>query len=168
MSPSKEENPSCSRCGHPVEKRFLEGRERRYCPQCTRILYDNPVPVVTAVVLKGPQVLLVKRGIEPRRGWWSLPSGFIEVGENAQEALVREILEETSVSIVKVRPLPSLSQEGVRYASILILPFLADYLSGTPLGGDDAAEAAFFPLSDLPELAFPSHRLILESALASL
>ena len=51
---------------------------------------------------------------------------------------------------------------------LLILPFLADYLSGTPLGGDDAAEAAFFPLSDLPELAFPSHRLILESALASL
>ena len=165
MSPSKEENPYCSRCGHPVEKRFLEGRERRYCPQCTRILYDNPVPVVTAVVLKGPQVLLVKRGIEPRRGWWSLPSGFIEVGENAQEALVREILEETSVSIVKVRPLPSLSQEGVRYASTLILPFLADYLSGTPLGGADAAEAAHLLESQHPRGARGRARVVLDAKL---
>jgi len=75
-----------------------EGRKRLVCPACGWVNYENPIPSSAALVRneKG-EILLVKRGVEPGRGKWALPSGFIEIEETPEEACLRELKEETGL-----------------------------------------------------------------------
>ena len=86
----------CSQCGHPVEFRIPKGdnRERYICEQCDTIHYQNPHIITGCVPCYGNQILLCKRAIEPRKGLWTLPAGFMENGETTQQAATRETFEE--------------------------------------------------------------------------
>ena len=84
----------CSQCGGPVGQRIPQGDNRlRYvCPQCQTIHYQNPRIVAGCLPVWGEQVLLCRRAIEPRRGFWTLPAGFMENGETMAEAAMREVI----------------------------------------------------------------------------
>ncbi len=88
-------------CGTAVEHRIPEddNRERAVCPSCHHIQYVNPLNVVGTLPVWGDQVLLCKRNIEPRKGFWTLPAGFMELGETTAEGASRETDEEAGARI---------------------------------------------------------------------
>ncbi len=154
----------CPYCGKPLGKIFIEGKWRGFCESCNRVIYDNPVPVVAGVIIKKNEILLVKRGINPKKGYWALPAGFIDIYESAEDALIREIKEETALQIKEYRFLATINQKGMRYNSVLIIGFLIDKYEGEILPGDDAVDAKFFNTEQLPELAFSSHNQLIDFA----
>ena len=83
----------CSQCGNPVIQRIPEGDSRlRYvCEHCQTVHYQNPNIVAGSLPIWGSQVLLCRRAIEPRMGYWTLPAGFMENGETVEQAARREI-----------------------------------------------------------------------------
>jgi ADP-ribose pyrophosphatase YjhB (NUDIX family) len=91
----------CPRCGAAVGYRVPDddNRERAVCPSCKTIHYENPLNVVGTVPVWGEQVLLCKRAIEPRHGFWTLPAGFMELGESVADGAIRETVEEAGAKI---------------------------------------------------------------------
>ncbi|MBT8063152.1 MAG: NUDIX hydrolase, partial [Gammaproteobacteria bacterium] len=86
----------CNQCGQPVTLEVPSGdnRERHVCKGCQTIHYSNPLMVVGAVPVWEDRILLCRRAIEPRHGYWTLPAGFMENGETLQEGAARETREE--------------------------------------------------------------------------
>ena len=118
----------------------------------------QPVPAVGVVVLKGEEVLLVRRGTPPRLGQWSLPGGRIEWGETAEAAALRELTEETGVEaellglIEVVDALFTSRTSGETTRHYVLIDFAARWISGEPVAGDDAAEARFVHHSEVAGL----------------
>jgi len=133
-------------------------KPRRTCPSCHYIYFTDPKVGVGILVISQEKVLLVKRGMHPELGKWSLPAGFLDYGEDPRKTAVREVFEETNLE-VKITGLldvyhnPEAQSQGG--ASIFIL-YQAELFRGEIQAGDDAEEAAFFDFSTLPELAFSS------------
>jgi len=107
----------CSRCGGPIAQRVPDGdnRQRAVCQQCDHIHYENPRVVVGCLVEHDGRVLMCKRAIEPRRGYWTLPAGFLELGESMAEGATRETHEEAGASVEIIAPythldIPSIGQ----------------------------------------------------------
>ncbi len=153
----------CLRCGSPLalEPRF--GRERPVCVQCGWIYFTDPKVAVVAAVLQDRQVLLVRRVNVPRQGFWSLPGGFLDAGEDPAEAVKRECMEETGLVIQVNRLLTVVNGRAHPRGADLLLAYQAEAIGGSLQAGDDADQAAFFPLDALPELAFESTAQILGS-----
>lgn len=137
---------------------------------------ENPArPIVGAgaVVMKDSQVLLIRRGKAPKLGSWSLPGGAQEVGETIEEAVVREVLEETGLEVrvlafLDVVDLIERDNVGIRYHYTLI-DYLAEVTGGTLAPGTDAADARFFGLEEALSLPLWSEtRRIIELAAARL
>ena len=106
---------------------------------------STPVPAVGVICLRGDQVLLIRRGAEPRLGEWSLPGGRIEYGERAADAALRELREGTGVE-AEITGLVDVVDGLFPPRHYVLIDYAARWLSGEPRAGDDAAEAAFFPL----------------------
>ncbi|MBR1688264.1 MAG: NUDIX hydrolase [Prevotella sp.] len=136
--------------------------------------YKYPHPSVTTDCVifgfDGVQltVLLVERGIEPYKGRWAFPGGFLKMDESAEEGARRELLEETGLSTASVQQFYTFSdpQRDPRERVITIAYFALVRISEVK-GGDDAADARWFPISEVPALAF-DHDRILRMALLSL
>jgi ADP-ribose pyrophosphatase YjhB (NUDIX family) len=150
----------CPRCATPMVNQQVGDKTRRACPDCGHIHFTDPKVGVGVMVLASNKILLIKRAMQPNRGKWSLPAGYLDYGEDPQETAAREVLEETNLQ-VSVTGLVGvyyntkvLDQGG---ASIFIL-YRAQLVGGEVQAGDDADEAAFFGADDLPELAFDSTR----------
>ena len=108
-----------------------------------------PTAAVGVICVKGDEVLLVRRGTQPRLGEWSLPGGRIEYGEKAIDAARRELLEETGVTATihgVLDVVDGLFPEIDRH--YVLIDYLATWASGEPRAGDDAAEARFFRVED--------------------
>ena len=135
------------------------GRPRATCPACGFIHYRNPVPAA-GVILPGPRgILMVKRRFEPMAGAWCLPAGFMEYGETPEHCAVRELEEETGVA-ARISRLFGVyaGVDDPRVRTVLIL-YLAERIGGRLKPGDDAIEARYFSVAQLPdEIAFGSHR----------
>ncbi|MGV3578411.1 NUDIX hydrolase [Brevundimonas sp.] len=104
----------------------------------------TPVPAVGVVCLKGDEVLLIRRGKPPRMGEWSLPGGRIEPGERAIDAALRELREETGVEariLGLIDVVDGVFPEASRH--YVLIDYLAEWIAGDPVAGDDATEAAF-------------------------
>lgn len=108
-----------------------------------------PVPCVGVVCLRDGEVLLIRRGREPRLGEWSLPGGRIEPGERAMDAALRELREETGVEaevLGLVDVVDGLFPEHGRH--YVLIDYVARWTGGEPVAGDDAAEAVFMPVEE--------------------
>jgi len=121
---------------------------------------DQPLVGVGAVVFKGDQVLLVRRGQEPARDSWSLPGGLVELGETLEAAIRRELLEETGLTVtlrgitaVLERVFPDAAGK-IAYHYVLI-DYLCDYRAGELTAASDITAARFVPLSDLTGFDLP-------------
>lgn len=152
----------CLSCGAELNLQKIEDRQRLVCPECGWIHYENPLPCAAAFVRnKHGEILLVERGIEPARGEWALPSGFIEIDETPQTACLRELKEETGLEGKILRLLGVYSQESVMYKHVLIIGYEVE-AAGVPLAGSDSLSVKYFLPAALPEIAFPSHREMIE------
>lgn len=125
-----------------------------------------PVPCAGVVCLRGDQVLLIRRGRPPLRGEWSLPGGRIEPGERAVDAALRELREETGVEAEITGLLDVVDgifpDAGRHY---VLIDYAARWLSGEPVAGDDATEAAFHSLGAVGEIVgWDETRRIIEAA----
>ena len=127
-----------------------------------------PVPCVGVVCLRGDEVLLIRRGQPPRLGEWSLPGGRIEAGERAVDAALRELREETGVEaeiIGLIDVVDGLFPEAGRH--YVLIDYAARWVSGEPVAGDDAAEAAFHPIDAAGEIVgWEETRRVIQAAAA--
>ena len=144
-----------------------DDRERLVCEDCGYIAYENPKIVVGAVCAYKNLILLCKRAIEPRTGYWTMPAGYMELGENLHDGAKREAYEEAGVdldisSILAIYSLPHINQVQIFYKASLE----GDYLNPGP----ESLEARFFEWDDIPwdNLAFPTVKLALQAYKRSL
>lgn len=158
------EKTYCPYCGSLLGTTEWEGRVRPYCEEEGRVIYENPIPAATGVVVdSGGRLLLVRRNREPGKGRWALPGGFVETGESPVEAATRELQEETGLVVSVPTLIDIVHQKSEFYGtSLLIIGYHFDRFDGIPRPGDDAGEVGFFDREEIPELAFESHRLIVD------
>ena len=163
MSPQKTKN-FCPFCGGGLKKETLDGRERDRCSECRNILYENPLPVVSSVLVNHQrEVLLVKRSRDPFKNMWCLPMGFMEHDETVEKAALRELEEETSVIGRVIQLLSANSTPNYLYGDLLVVSFEIEHTDGTPNAGDDALQVQFFPVTNCPKFAFLPNRKAVES-----
>lgn len=152
----------CSACGRELARLVPPGDERlrHVCAGCGKIHYENPRVVVGALATWEGKVLLCRRAIEPRTGFWTLPAGFMELAETTEEAAVREAWEEARAKIevtglLALYDLRHIDQVQVFYAARLLDPAVAP--------GPESQAVGLFGWEDIPwqELAFPTvHRAL--------
>jgi len=147
----------CSNCGHAVVFKQPEGdsRLRFVCESCHTIHYQNPKIVCGCLPVWEGKVLLCKRAIQPRQGYWTLPAGFMENGETTPEAAARETLEEAQAQ-VSLGELYAVF--NIRHISQVYMMFRAELIDGTFGVGEESLEVRLFAEEDIPwdQLAFPS------------
>jgi len=146
----------CSRCGADVERKVPgdDNRERWVCMRCDTVHYQNPIIVVGCIAEKDGKVLLCKRAIEPRHGYWTVPAGFMELGESLAEGAARETLEEALADV----------EIGHMFASIDVIDagqvhvFFTGTIKGSFGIGEESLDAQLFGEDEIPwdDLAFRS------------
>jgi 8-oxo-dGTP diphosphatase len=129
------------------------------CPKAKE--YKNPILTVDGVLVTNGKILLVRRGREPEKGKLALPGGFVEYGERTEEAVVRELKEETGLTTRPIRLLGVYSDPGRDPRGHIITAVYVLAMEGGDLkGGDDAAEAVFLPMDKIPSLAFDHDQIV--------
>ncbi len=154
----------CPMCADPLEWDFIEDRDRQICRKCGWINFRNPLPVINCLVLNGKgELLLIKRGVEPCKGHWALPGGFIEVNETLPEAAARELKEETGLEGSPGRLVGIHMQETPLYGTTLTIGMEFEADNENDLApGYDAEAAKFFPREGLPEISLISNQKLIE------
>jgi ADP-ribose pyrophosphatase YjhB (NUDIX family) len=137
--------------------------ERDVCTTCGFVAYRNPKVVTGSVVTQSGRVLLCRRAIDPRRGFWTLPAGYMELGETVEEAARREAREEACADLAIDRLLAVYSIPRIAQVQVM---FLARLASGGIAPGPESLEVEWFGWDEIPwnELAFPSVRWALNHA----
>lgn len=154
----KKNRTFCAYCGSRLVVQDIEGKNRDYCGSCHSIFYENPLPVACAIVAnKKREILLVKRAKDPYRDMWCLPIGFAETGEEVQNAALRELKEEAGVDGSIVRLIDVDTVDNYFYGSLAIVTYEIRMTGGVVAPGDDASDAGFFPIKELPPLAWSSN-----------
>jgi ADP-ribose/FAD diphosphatase len=153
----------CNLCAAPVERRIPPGedRERYVCSKCGAIHYENPRMVVGCIIEEQGEILLCKRAIEPRHGFWTLPAGFLELEESTIQGAVRETYEEAAARVAVTAPyahfdIPHIGQAYIFYRARMLSPEFAP--------GTESLDVKLVPISEIPwdVLAFPAVRVALE------
>lgn len=153
----------CSACAGPIERRIPDGedRERSVCSSCGMIHYENPRMVVGCIVEERDRLLLCKRAIEPRHGYWTVPAGFLELGESTVQGAVRETLEEAGARVQVIAPyahfdIPYIGQAYIFYRARMLSP---EFCAGT-----ESLEVKLVAPDEIPwdQLAFQVVRVSLE------
>jgi len=156
----------CSACGSPVVRRRPDGddRDRAICGSCGTIHYVNPKVVVGAVCTLSKRILICRRAIEPRAGFWTIPAGYMELGETAEEGAIREAWEEARARIsieglLAVYSVPRIDQVQILFKARLLDPEVS--------AGPESREVRLVGWDEIPwdDLAFPTVQWVLRRAL---
>ncbi len=148
----------CPHCGGGISSKDQDGKSRDYCTGCNTFFYENPLPVASTVVVNDRrEVLLVRRKKDPYKDMWCLPIGFAESGEEITGAALRELQEEAGITGEIVRLIDVDTVDNYFYGSLAIVTYEVRQTGGTVQPGDDASDAQFFPIEELPELAWSSN-----------
>jgi ADP-ribose pyrophosphatase YjhB (NUDIX family) len=152
----------CSSCGGGISLKVPQGdnRKRAICDECGEIHYRNPLIVVGCVAESDGKILLCKRAIEPRHGYWTVPAGFMELGETLAGGAARETLEEACATI----------EIGHQFASVDVVDagqvhiFFTGKVKGGYGVGEESLETELFSEAEIPwdDLAFHSGRFALQ------
>ena len=147
----------CSNCGSPVVSKIPDGDHlpRFVCPSCGTVHYKNPLLVLGCVPQWEDKILLCRRAIEPRLGFWTVPAGFMENGETLQNAAARECYEE---ALARVEIGSLLALVNVTHAGQVHVMFRARMLTAEFAPGPESLEVRLYTAAEIPwdELAFPS------------
>ena len=139
------------------------------CTACAWVHYDNPTPVVCGLIPVNDEgmtptpensgLVLIKRGVQPFKGQWALPAGFLNRHENPKAGACREILEETSL-IVRLEKILCICNPMPGEINQITISYLARVYGGEMKAGDDAMDIGIFDQDDLPDICFRSHRML--------
>lgn len=147
----------CQWCGGTTKHEVPDGEEkiRAICTVCEKIAYENPKMVVGCLIEHDNMVLLCKRNIEPSFGLWTLPAGYLEIGESAAEGAIRETWEEACAEVEVVSPFAQLDIPLIGQTYVI---FLARLKKAQFSPGPESSECRLFALDDIPfdSLAFSS------------
>ena len=153
----------CPNCGQPLERKQVNGRERPACAACGFIYFADPKVAVSVLIAQDGKVLLVRRAVVPRIGYWALPAGFVDAGELPEKTAMREVREETGLEValdglLTIEPIANPDKQG------FLMMYRGHVLSGTLRAQDDVSEASWFAPSEIPwnELAFETTTQILQ------
>jgi 8-oxo-dGTP diphosphatase len=152
----------CPKCAHPLETKTFDGHDRLVCPSCGFIFYRNPAPATAALIELDGKVVMVKRKYAPRKGFWTLPSGFIEFQESPEDCLLREVKEETDLDVKITGLFGVYSGNDDPRTPVVLVVYNTRVTGSEPKAGDDAIEINTFRLDGLPPIAFRAHSQILE------
>jgi len=141
-------------------RRVPEGdnRERSVCTDCGFVAYENPKIVAGSVVVHDGRVLMCRRSIEPRRGFWTLPAGYMELGETLEEAAAREALEEAEATITLDGILGVFSVARIGQVQVIFRARFSDPAQPFFAAGQESLEVRLFDWDEIPwdEIAFPT------------
>jgi ADP-ribose pyrophosphatase YjhB (NUDIX family) len=142
----------CPHCGSEAVFVAQNGQQVLTC-ECGYVHYKDP-KVAAGVLIKDKRnrILLMKRAHNPRKGYWSYPSGYVDFEEKVETAAIREVKEEVGVEVGIDKLIGVYSEEGNR---VVLIVYEGTIIKGTPSPGEESEEVAYFELKDLPEMAFP-------------
>ena len=153
----------CPDCAAPIEQRIPDddNRPRAVCSQCGAVHYENPKLVLGTLPIWNNKILLCKRAIAPRSGYWTLPAGFMEVGESTTDGAHRETLEESGAD-VEMGPIFAIFD--IPHVAQVHIFFRAEMRSEALDPGPETTDARLFGIEEIPwdDLAFRSVRAALE------
>jgi 8-oxo-dGTP diphosphatase len=148
----------CPYCANSIVQREMEGKVRDFCIHCSTVFYENPLPIASSIVVnEDREVLLVKRKNEPYKDMWCLPIGFAEADEEVKDAALRELMEEAGITGEIVRLIDVDTVDNYFYGSLAIVTYEVKQTGGNLDPGDDAIDAKFFPIFEIPPLAWSSN-----------
>ena len=156
----------CPRCGVQLQRQLVMGEERPVCPSCGFVAFADPKVTAGVLVEAKGRVLLGRRGVNPGKGAWYIPSGFVEYGEPPEVAAQREVLEETGVQVRITHLLGVWFFDGTPggKAGIAIFYYGVPEGDGVATPADDVVEVAWCAPDGLPSpIAFPIHTEILQA-----
>jgi NADH pyrophosphatase NudC (nudix superfamily) len=151
---------NCPQCG----KKLLHDENNVSCEACSETWYNNPAPATSIALIKDGKILLAKRKVEPEKGKWDILGGFVEAGESIEDAVIREMKEETNLDVEITEYLGSVADiyGGKPSLPILYKVKMADE-NQTPNPQDDVEELAWFSTSEIPKNpAFKNVEVIIE------
>lgn len=155
----------CPLCATPLEKTFVDGRNRMICSSCGWIHYVNPLPVAVAFTLnRNNELLVIRRAHEPAFNEWALPGGFLEAGEHPEEGCLRELYEETALE-GRVEGLIGVYQrESELYGSLVVVAYKVVAAHENISINHEVFEAGFYRPESMPPVRIPLHRQIIEES----
>ena len=152
----------CSFCGSTVKFTVPEQDNmiRAVCSSCHNVFYESPRIVVATIPVWEEKILLCRRAIEPRRGFWCLPGGYLEKGETLEEGARREVLEETNADVEIIRPF---TKNEILHIDLIMFCFLGRLRSPDCSEGMETLEVGLFEAHEIPgqKLAFEAHQFAL-------
>ncbi|HDP34886.1 MAG TPA: NUDIX domain-containing protein [Candidatus Hydrogenedentes bacterium] len=152
----------CGTCGSKLEPAFDGERERPYCANCNRHYYRNPVPACCVFVRdEEGRLLFTQRAVEPCLGRWTLPGGFLELNESAEQCALRELTEETGLTGDGVQLLGVSVSQSADKGAVLVIGYCIATWRGTPRPDSDASDLRFFSKAERPQVPFEAHRELL-------
>lgn len=153
----------CPKCGGRLGYKKMDDRPRLICGQCSYVLYENPVVGVAGIVLKNNKILLGRRAAGSTcPGLWCIPCGYVEYDEDVHDAVRREVLEETGLKVEIERVYTVRSNWHNPEIHTVGIWFLTHIVEGELSPGDDIDAVEFFSLDQLPPLAFPTDRSVID------
>jgi ADP-ribose pyrophosphatase YjhB (NUDIX family) len=156
----------CARCGGGLEQKQLKATDppRLVCARCGFIFYLDPKVASCAIAMLGGGIVMLRRAIEPSRGKWVFPGGFVDRGETVHDAAVREFWEEVGLRVTLTGILDVYSFPG---EAVAVAVYAADVAGGELTVGDEAEDVKAFAPEEIPwdELAFSSTRAALRDYL---
>jgi NAD+ diphosphatase len=155
----------CPICATPLNETFVDGRNRKACPQCGWIHYVNPLPVALAfTVNSNNELLVIRRAHEPAFNEWALPGGFLEAGEHPEEGCLRELFEETSLEGSVKNLIGVYHRESELYGSLVVVAYKVVAAHEKIAINHEVFEAGFYPPDRLPDVRIPLHRQIIDES----
>lgn len=153
----------CPLCGSGLETGSVGGRTRLRCGRCPFVLYRNPASAALGVVLDpAARVLLIRRAIEPFRGHWALPAGYQEADESPEEALVREVREESGLEVESLGLLELTYTDSDPRKPANVAVYLCRPTGGELVHGQEEVDVGWFSLDALPSpIGFDNYERIL-------
>lgn len=149
----------CATCGGRLVPADDGQGMRPHCVPCRRFFYRNPVPAACCFVVDASgRLLFAQRAVEPAKGRWTLPGGFVELGETTEEAALRELEEETGLR-GRIGELVGVStKQSPLSGAIMVLGYLVVDWEGELTPATDVSDLRFYALEERPELPFAAHR----------
>ncbi len=151
----------CPVCAERLERREKHGAMRPVCPSCSFVHFCDPKVAAITLIEREGQVLLARRAMNPAKGRWTLPGGFVECEEDPRDTAVRECREELGLKVEITRLMDLYYGKAHDSGADIVILYAGRLVGGAPAPGDDVDAIAFFGPKELPELAFASTRQIL-------
>ncbi len=157
----------CPVCATPLESQRRFGVHRPSCPACGYVHFDDPKVAAITLIERDGRVLLTRRAMDPVRGRWTLPGGFVDGDEDPREAAVRECREEMGLEVEITGLFDVCYGKAHMDGASIVIVYAGRLVGGEMTARDDVDAVAFYGPDELPELAFPSTREILDRWRAS-